>query len=189
MYINLNEAEHLHFSNCDTCTKSCCDGRRFVLAPLIMDDVEEVYEKFLIAFAFIDGQLRMLMVISNKFSPCMYYKNNQCTIYDTRPPACKLYPYTPYFEEILIDTQCEAVGEVGIPMVVNGTLLDSFKHKRLENFRDKLDDTQFYLYNLGHQFRPLIEIEGVMLLEYTGEVDDAFIQMHKTSLAHVGHWR
>jgi len=194
MYINIEEAKGLCFSDCQTCTTSCCDGGRFIVAPLVLEDFKSVFEKFLIAFALIDEKLRVVMLISDRKKPCLYYKESRCTIYEQRPPACVLYPYTPYFDEILIDTACDAVGGFGFELQQDkSTSLEmvhpDFYHKRLEGFPQKLEDTQNFLEELDDSFEALFDIEGLTLMAYTGVKDNDFLKMHKASLALVNEWR
>ena len=193
MYINIEEAKGLCFSDCQTCTTSCCDGGRFIVAPLVMEDFKSVYEKFLIAFALIDDKLRVVMLISNRNKPCIYYKDKRCTIYEERPPACVLYPYTPYFDEVLIDTACEAVGDVGLSLTQDADKLlekvhPSFYHKRLEGFSSKLEVTQEFLDNLDNNFEAIVDIEGITLMSYVGKEDNEFLKMHKASLVFASEW-
>ncbi len=194
MYKNLREASQLRFSDCQGCQESCCDGSRFILAPLILDDFQYVYKKFLIAFAVIDGRMRALMLLSNRYSPCIYYKEGKCTIYDERPPACVIYPYTPFYDEILIDTSCPAVGLQGSEMVipaptVHEQMHKDFFHERMVDFADKLADTDIFLEKLRFEFRPIFEIDGIKLLEYMGDQKNSYIQMHKASLEYMIEWR
>lgn len=193
MYINIEQAQGLCFSDCQTCTTSCCDGGRFIVAPLVLEDFQAVYENFLIAFALIDDKLRVVMLISNRTQPCIYYKENRCTIYEQRPPACVLYPYTPYFNDVLIDTACEAVGEQGFSLKQDAdTLLakvhPSFYHKRLESFSSKLGETQDFLESLDDNFEAILEVEGITLMAYVGKGNNDFLKMHKASLKFTSEW-
>lgn len=148
----------------------------------------EVYASFAVLFARIENRLRMVMLISNRSKPCRYYQNGVCSIYESRPPACKLYPVTPYFDEILIDTSCPALGWEGLPIMEEGAVSRSFYHERLENFEQKLERTEEFLGNLDWKFRPVYEIDGIALLEYTGVQQNSFIQMHRASLKHLNHF-
>lgn len=193
MYINLKEASGLCFSGCQGCETSCCDGGRFVLAPLIVEDFPLVYENFLIAFAYVDEKLRVVMLLSNRSTPCRFYVDNLCTIYESRPPACTLYPFTPYYDEVLIDTACHAVGSSGFSLIQEdkiglASVHPSFYHTRLEDFALKLKDTETFLENLGDDFEIILEVEGVSLMRYTGSVEHSALKMHKASLKHVQRW-
>lgn len=193
MYINIEQAQGLNFSSCDTCTKSCCDGGRFILAPLVLDDFELVFQKFLIAFARIDDKLRVVMLISNRKKPCIYYKDNKCSIYEERPPACVMYPITPYFNDVFIDTDCDAVGDIGFELRQDkDELLDKvhpdFYHKRLENFSTKLGATQGFLDSLQECFEPLFDVEGITLMSYVGKDENTFLKMHRASLVFANQW-
>ncbi len=193
MYVKINDADALSFSSCHGCQQSCCDGGRFVLAPLVLDDFEDVYKNFLIAFAWVDDQLRAVMVISDRKQPCIYYKNNLCTIYDQRPPACVLYPFTPYYDDVLIDTACDAVGAEGFLLKqMQRKVIDQvhpdFYHSRLEYFSDKLDRTYSFLDGVKFHLEPLFEVEGIMLLRYSGSDENRWLKMHEASLEHQKHW-
>lgn len=164
------------------------------MAPLILEDFQYVYKNFLIAFAVFEGRVKAVMLLSNQLRPCLYYKEGRCSIYETRPPACRMYPYTPYFDDVFIDTTCDAVGSEGFPMFDPDTsrsapIPEAFYDKRFEEFSDKLADTDIFLDKLGFEFRPILEIGGVKLLEYLGEQQNSFIQMHKASLEFLTEWR
>lgn len=194
MYIKLEDASGLFFSSCQACQQSCCDGGRFVLAPLVLDDFDAVYKNFLIAFAYVDGNLRVVMLISNKDKACQYYKDNLCTIYDSRPPACVMYPFTPYYDEVFIDSACEAVGYAGFELRQNEEkLLDqvhpSFYHERLVDFSQKLAKTELFLHTLEDKFEDMFEVQGIMLMKYKGSGEHKALQMHQDSLVHVSFWK
>ena len=193
MYVNLKDATHLSFSSCHECQSSCCNGSRFMLAPLILNDLQDVYERFLIAFAYIDEKLRMVMLISNRKKPCIYYQEGLCTIYESRPPACVLYPFTPFYDELLIDTACDAVGSEGFLLQADereGTqqIHPSFFHQRVENFFDKLKATERFLEGLDSSFEPILELDGVTLMHYVGTYRDDAIKMHHDSMKHLDRW-
>lgn len=193
MYINLKEADGLSFSNCDNCRTSCCDGGRFILAPLVLEDFQWVYKKFLIAFAMIDDALRIVMLISNRDKPCIYYQNSRCTIYENRPPACVTYPFTPFYDEVLVDTACEAVGFVGFELKqeeegVLEQIHPSFYHKRFEDFSSKLKDTEKFLEDLDASFEVVLNVEGIDLMRYVGQKDSDVLKMHHASLEHQQNW-
>jgi uncharacterized protein len=193
MYINLKEAQGICFSSCEGCRTSCCDGGRFMLAPLVLNDLENVYKNFLTAFAYIDGNLRLVMLISNRKKPCSYFKDGRCTIYNERPPACTMYPFTPYFDDVLIDTACEAVGFAGFELQMPDKegleqVHPSFYHPRLERFSDKYNDTVRFLERIDENFEVLLEIEGIALMAYKGSLDNEVIKMHQASLRHITSW-
>ena len=193
MDTNIEQAQGLNFSSCDNCTKSCCDGGRFILAPLVLDDFESVFKNFLIAFAMIDEKLRVVMVISNREKPCIYYKDNRCSIYEERPPACVIYPFTPYYDDIFIDTDCDAVGYVGFELRQDkNELLDKvhpdFYHKRFKGFSTKLRKTEDFLDDLEECFEPLFDVEGITLMSYAGKKEDEFLKMHHASLDFANKW-
>jgi uncharacterized protein len=84
----------LHFYNEIDCTKcaNCCKH----LEPGIEDnEIEKLAEKkgmdvieFRRTFVDFDGEALFL-----KTKPCMFLSDNKCSIYDSRPQACALYPH------------------------------------------------------------------------------------------------
>ena len=182
-YVSITEIDRLNFSSCEGCRSSCCDGARFLFAPLILEDFEEVYRHFPIVFGNIVDEWRALLLFSVKDGPCRYYKEGACEIYAHRPPACRLYPLTPFYEDVLIDTSCHAISsEQGKFLASKEQISSDFYHKRLEGFEVKLQETQAYLNALGESFEPLSMIGGIAVCGYRGEKDDEFLQMHRSSL-------
>jgi len=102
MFVNIKDIGKTYFSSCDNCVRDCCSAPMVMLAPLILDDFQYVYKNFPIQFAYINNELKALMIINKGEGSCKYYKNNRCTIYNERPPACRMYPVSPYFDEFFI---------------------------------------------------------------------------------------
>jgi len=174
--------DKLYFSNCNGCMNACCDGSRFSFSPLILNDFEEVYQYFPIVFGKISMEWRMLIVIA-QYESCRYYKDSQCTIYDKRPPGCRIYPLTPYYEDILVDTACPAINtNYGIFLANKNTINSDFYHIRLDNFEQKRRETVKYLQNLNEEFKILGTINGLDIYGYSGERKDQYITMHRESL-------
>ncbi|WP_294966517.1 YkgJ family cysteine cluster protein [Sulfurimonas sp.] len=156
MYININDLEKIHFASCDGCLGSCCSSSKFIMAPLILEDIKEVYNHFQIFFASIDNETRLVMILGGKESTCPYFEEDKCSIYEQRPPACKLYPLSPYYDEILINTSCSAVGSLGDIVSQNGKCTDKFYYKRFDNFTTKLSKTKEYI-NKRRQFQQQVQ--------------------------------
>jgi len=184
IYKSLNSINEVHFSSCEGCQTPCCDGQKFFFIPLILEDFVEVYKNFAIVFAYIDGELRVLMVLSKDAKPCSYFVESKCSIYDERPPGCKLYPFTPFFDDVLIDTSCPAINEKGEGdfFASKESINSSFYHKRLENFNAKRLKTKAYLQELEKSMQKVGNVNGVDIYKYVGVKSDDFIQMHQLSL-------
>lgn len=186
-FVNIKQNDLL-FNGCSSCEGNCCNGAKgFSLSSLILEDFEEVYENFAIAFTIKERKLIACVLLNNGTDYCKYYKDNQCSIYEQRTPACKLYPISPYLDEVLVDTQCPSINkEVGKIVSQNGKLSDDFYTQRLENFHEKLLKTnQFYdsIFDMNN-FALMGQISGLPLLHYNKPSDNKYIQMHLKSLKH-----
>lgn len=183
-YKSINQIETVHFSSCEGCETPCCDGKRFFLIPLILEDFVQVYQKFAIVFAKIEGEWRMLMLLAKENQACAYFVDGKCSIYNERPPGCQLYPLTPFYDEILIDTLCPAINEEqkGDFFASKEQINSGFYHKRLENFNEKRVKSEEYLQTLVDDMESVYVVNGIELFKYVGEKDDAFLQMHRESL-------
>ena len=183
MYKDIKGLEkELYFSSCENCT-ACCDGSRFSLAPLIIDDFEDVYEYFPILFGYIDGNLKALIIMQDN-QKCAYLENGKCSIYEARPPACKMYPLSPLYEKIYIDSECKAINDECCSTITqNGFFSSSFYHKRVENFVDKLENTNKFLDSIKDDLDFRLSVSGIELFKYSGDMQDKYIDLHKKSLA------
>lgn len=185
-YVNIKSAT-FRFNACSVCEAQCCDGRKgYALTPLILEDFAAVCEHFPILFAVLEGELKIVMMLNDGLSACSYLVDNRCSIYDARPPACNLYPISPFFDEIFVDTACPAVGDMGELLLQEGKISDSFYHERLENFAGKLDATRRFLADIRpDELESLTEVGGILLYRYTGTRCDAYMAMHHASLRHL----
>ena len=190
-YINIREKD-FYFSGCHSCDKRCCDGRAgYSLTPLVVEDFMEVYKHFPILFGSVNGVFRPLMVLNDGDSACSYLdENGSCSIYEERPPACRLYPLSPFFDEVFIDAACPSVSgdAVGVSIVEKGNVCKEFYHKRLENFAQKLENTSTFMEELvadENDFELVGEVSGVALYKYSGKIENEMIQMHRESLRHL----
>ena len=186
MYVNIKDMNLLRFKGCDNCTTNCCDGSRISLSPLILDDFYEVYENFAIGFAKIETDIKPVVILNDGKSSCKYNINNKCTIYDIRPPACKMYPISPYIDgNIYVDVSCEAVGMSGEFLCDSNGFSDAFYHKRVQNITHKLRLTFEWTQKISDNLVPLVKIKDIMIFKYNGDINDQYIQMHQKSLVHV----
>lgn len=181
MYANIKDFEKIHFSSCEGCEDSCCSSSMFIMAPLILEDIELVYNYFPIYFASIDDEIRLVIIMSGKEDHCPYLKDNKCAIYDSRPPTCHLYPLSPYFDEIFIDTACKAVGLDGIPISNGGEVTKEFYNKRFDNFLSKLNNTKQYISQRENELKYADEILGIKLYNYVGDLQDSYKEMIESS--------
>ena len=184
-FVNIKKQD-VYFKGCDSCNGHCCDGANgFSIAPLILEDFAEVYRYFPILFHFQHQQLSAYVLLNDGKNPCRYLEKNKCTIYDTRPPACKLYPVSPYFEEILVDTHCPSINSTeGRVVSQKGILNQDFHTKRLENFVQKREATRQLLeqFNRFEDFEYVIDIGNKAFYRYTKVSQNGYMKMHKESL-------
>lgn len=142
MYVDIKYLENLKFNNCQNCTK-CCENKMF--APLILEDIKKVYKFFPIFIIFLpEPKLVIPLAINNK---CPYLKNDKCSIYEFRPPACKIYPFTPWYGKILLDLSCDGIGIKGdiLPLSPKEFKNSSFYDKRIENIEEKVNLTNSWI--------------------------------------------
>jgi Fe-S-cluster containining protein len=186
-FVNIKN-HNLKFSGCNTCDGDCCNGAKgFALSPLILEDFEEVYENFPIVFSLNDRKIKAYVVLNDGKDHCKYYLDNRCSIYEKRTPACKLYPISPYFDNILIDTECPSINlEFGKDICENGKIHDDFYTNRLNNFNEKLKESMEFFESIDNinDFKFIGHVLGMPLLKYTKQSDNKYINMHLDSLIH-----
>ena len=83
------------FIECSHCRKcsNCCKSFDKINPPVLNLEEIKIIKDLVHENNFynkIDKNLYSLKIIDNK---CIFYENNQCTIYDKRPNDCKLYPF------------------------------------------------------------------------------------------------
>lgn len=164
----------LSFQGCREC-HMCCDGSVFHFAPLLLDDCSEVAPYFPLFLAKIENNLRLVMLYGRE--ACFYFSSYGCMIYSHRPPACQSYPLSPFFDKIVVDTTCHALGDEGeLLWNQDYTLCSRFKTRRLENFATKYYETlkileEQYTSHLKWKIRlfniDLYGLEGKSQLAYT----------------------
>jgi len=150
--------------------------------PLILDDFIEVFNNFHIYFAKLGNEFIPVIQLAEENSACKYFKNNICIIYKKRPPGCKLYPISPYFDDILIDLSCKAVGSIGEFLASKDKISSNFYHKRLENFTKKREKTISFIENIKDDLILEKILSDIELYIYDKKIDDIYIKMHQNSL-------
>ena len=131
--------------------QNCRDGKGgFSLSPMILDDFKSVYKRFMILFGIFDNKFKIVMVLNDGINLCQYSQDNRCQIYQERPPICRLYPLSPYYDEVFIDTSCIAVNSdvKTIDIVKDGKIHQDFYNDRIHNFKDKLLETEQFIQKL-----------------------------------------
>jgi Fe-S-cluster containining protein len=160
---NINNLSQLYFRGCENCSE-CCEGK-FFLAPLILEDFDKVKKYFEIRAIILDEIIPVMLLTDGK-NPCKYLKDNRCSIYEERPPACKIYPFSPFYDDIFIDLSCPAVGDVGDKLPTNKKeyFKSDFFEERFINFKIKRENTINFM-----KCQKLIfdkEIKGIKLYKF-----------------------
>lgn len=194
-FVNIKQ-HNLRFQGCSACAGQCCNGTKgFAAAPLILEDFNEVYQRFPILFSIKEQKLVAYMLLNDGKSYCQYYDQNahQCSIYEQRPPACKLYPVSPYFEHVFVDTTCLGVAqswESGEILCQDGVLNTAFATKRLDNFVAKREETNAFLESINAigDFEYIGNLLGIPLYKYAKPSDNVYLKMHAASLRHFWHY-
>ncbi len=207
-FVNISEGDRL-FGGCDSCGGKCCDGvNGFCAAPLVLEDFAQVYERFPILFS-LEDSIKALVVLNNGLGYCPYYRHSRCSIYEHRTPACKLYPISPYFDEILVDTACPAVFSADareslplsdrsardfressmIKICTKGQLEPHFFTKRLEGFLQKRLEMEQFCARLNKEaFECVGIVRGMRLYRYMKQSDDPYLRLHQESLKVLSLW-
>jgi Fe-S-cluster containining protein len=94
--------------DCRGCKDSCCVSKRPALNRADVTRIAKEVDNVLNFIAF-RGDVEGREVEGNKFNGvlslreidghCIFYENELCKIYESRPTVCKLYPYNPCFTE------------------------------------------------------------------------------------------
>lgn len=81
------------FKNCTNCKKSinCCQEFNKLNAPSISIEEKELINKYYSNFY--DELEKNIFTLKTKNNTCIFFKNNNCSIYNIRPLDCRLYPY------------------------------------------------------------------------------------------------
>ena len=163
---NIEKLLPLYFKGCGDCSE-CCEGK-FFLAPLILEDIPKVKNYFEIRAIKIDNEIIPVMLLTDGENSCKYLKNGKCEIYENRPPACRIYPFSPFYDEIFIDISCPAVGVIGekLPSNKKEFFNSNFFDDRMINFVDKRRETIEYMKKVKLYFDK--EIKGVKVYRFEG---------------------
>lgn len=168
------------FGGCEGCVECC----KYPFIPLVIDDFKDVYKLFPILFTYINNELRAVILLGDK-DGCRYLSSSGCAIYEFRPPSCRLYPITPFFDDIFIDTSCLAVGKVGEIIAQNGKACSAYRHERLNNFSQKLRDSQKFLSAISGMLVPIGERKGFLMFAVDADMDGEYgylLRLHAESL-------
>ena len=184
MYANINHLELIKFNGCDKCSE-CCKNK--LMAPLVLEDFEKVYKYFPILIAKLDTY-KPVMLLSNGVS-CPYLKENKCTIYEKRPPACKIYPYSPWYDSILLDLSCKGIGIEGSPLPTRKEdfIKSDFYEERFENITEKLNKTSKWIEKLTLEY--FGKIQHIKLYKIKNMHKDKFTDMYEKSLVHLKKYK
>ena len=175
------------FSSCEICDAKCCDGKRgTTFAQLILEDFEQVFKNFPIAFILGDLKfLKPVVLLTNGNSYCRYLKDNRCTVYEQRPSVCRVYPLSPHLtNSAYIDTLCPAVNDNGKSIVENGVVQKEFMHYVLDNYQDKYINMHLHLdkFNKRDNFEVLSKIGDDVFYKFKDDFNDKYLKMHLDSL-------
>lgn len=188
------KGRNFYFNGCHMCKGHCCNGASgFAMTPLILEDFKEVYTHFPIVFSKHNDVWYLFMVLNDAKSYCRYYDapKNQCSIYEHRPPACRLYPLSPYFEHIFVDRQCPSVSESdGMVLTCEGRIEKEFYTQRLDNFAEKYAKTRNFIDEVTcdeEAFEYVGQIAGYLLYAYKKPSQNEFLKLHQASLHHLAH--
>ena len=181
MFVDISYLELIKFKGCEGCTECC----KKPMAPLILDDFEKVYKYFPILIAKLDV-LKPVMLLSNDIS-CPYLKNNLCSIYENRPPACKIYPYSPWYDKILLDLSCKGVGIEGktLPTTYDEFINSQFYENRFFNISEKLEHTLKWLQN--EELIPFITYINIQLFKLKPN-NNPYNILHQKSLINLDNY-
>jgi len=157
---NIEKLTPLYFGGCGDCSE-CCEGK-FFLAPLILEDFDKVKNYFEIRAIILD-EIIPVMLLTDGVNSCKYLNNGKCEIYENRPPACKIYPFSPFYDELFIDLSCKAVGKSGekLPSTKKEYLKSCFFEERFINFKQKREQTLEYMKTKKLTFDK--EVKGIKL--------------------------
>ena len=161
---NITKLPPLYFKGCGDCSK-CCEGK-FFLAPLILDDFEKVKPYFEIRAVIFD-EIIPVMLLTDGDNSCKYLNNGKCEIYENRPPACKIYPFSPYYDDIFIDLECDAISNIGekLPSNKEEFFKSKFFDERMIDFKLKREKTIEYMKKQKLVFDK--EIKGIKLYKWS----------------------
>ncbi|GAX87984.1 conserved hypothetical protein [Lebetimonas natsushimae] len=173
MYVNIKHLKNLKFNNCQNCTK-CCENKMF--APLILEDIKKVYKFFPIFIIFIPNPKLVIPLSLNK--NCPYLKDNKCSLYEHRPPACKIYPFSPWYGEVILDLSCDGIGIKGenLPLSIKEFKNSKFYDKRIVNIEEKLEKTNNWIKNQKLTYLTKINNIKIYKIKYQNEFYNNLIQ-------------
>jgi len=179
-FVNINDINIASFGSCEGCSK-CCDGSQFLFAPLFLSDIKDTYRYFPIAYIKLGPLMRLVFLLASHRG-CIYLDSSgNCQIYQSRPHACRIYPFSPYQSSVFLDTSCPAVGMQGYPIAADGKMAKEFWHPRLQDSNVKFWDTQRFI-DRKKGFFKIGKFEGFNLYHASGQ--STYDAMIRTSAKH-----
>ncbi len=182
-FIDINRINLASFLGCSGCSR-CCDGSRFLFAPLFLSDIADTYRYFPIVYIKLGPIMRLVFLLASK-EGCRYLDaEGNCGIYHNRPHACRIYPFSPYNRSIYLDTSCPGVGMQGWLIAANGVMAKQFWHPRLLDSDARFRHTQRFI-DRKRKWRRIGRFEGFALFNATGSSRyDAMIRYSQRHLKH-----
>jgi Fe-S-cluster containining protein len=116
---------HFGFNGCSACDAKCCSSN-IVFASLY--DIDKVTEYFPILFYVRNGQISPVYFFyygEKEGQKCPYLSNSLCTIYETRPYACRSYPFSFEHSRAYYDDGCPQIAPLepaGMSLYVKGKI-------------------------------------------------------------------
>ena len=163
---NIKKLPQLYFKGCGDCSERC-EGK-FFLAPLILEDFQKVEPYFEIKAIKLEGEIVPVMLLTDGENPCKYLNKGKCKIYENRPPACKIYPFSPFYDELFLDLSCQAISYketiLKLPRTKNEFLNSQFFEERVIDFKEKREKTLKYMKKQKLTFYK--KIKGIELFNF-----------------------
>ena len=97
----------MNIQACSTCTDICCKRTTLKLTNADIYSILEVRAADALrdaTFQNIDGTIQLKQ-------PCRFLENDRCSIYNSRPLGCRLYPVV-WNNTVTVDTQCPGHKEI-----------------------------------------------------------------------------
>ena len=160
---DISKIPPVYFKGCDDCAK-CCEGK-FAIAPLILEDFKKVKDYFDIRAIILNDEVIPVMILA-KDGKCRYLENSKCTIYEKRPPACRIYPFSPFYDKLFLDLSCDGISNNGerLPSNFEEFEKSKFFDDRFIEFRKKRERTIDVMKNRELQFD--YELKGLKIYKF-----------------------
>ena len=155
--IDSKKHAHFGFNGCSACDAKCCSSN-IIFASLY--DIDKATEHFPILFYVRDKQISPVYFFyygEEIGQKCPYLINNLCSIYETRPYACRSYPFSFEHTQPYYDDGCPQIAPLepsGMSLFVKGDIntnimkdfvSDAFHNQKEKNSSDSGAFVQFCL--------------------------------------------